>query len=161
LHVDEAVAVLVPVADSGVRGTVRFDRVADGVRVRGRVTGLTPGRHGFHVHEFGDLTDLAAGESAGDHFSTEGHGHAHGARESKTRHTGDLGNLEANADGIAEIDFADARIALDGARSILGRSLVVHAGEDTYGQPSGGAGPRVAVGVIGIARPPAERTAPR
>ncbi|MCA8949470.1 MAG: superoxide dismutase family protein [Planctomycetes bacterium] len=45
----------------------------------------------------------------------------------------------------------DDVIALGGEHSILGRALVVHAGEDTFEQPTGAAGARVAFGVIGIA----------
>jgi Cu/Zn superoxide dismutase len=63
-----AIAVLHPTAGNKVSGTVTFTEVADGVQVQAEITGLTPGKHGFHVHEFGDCSaaDLA---SAGAHFN--------------------------------------------------------------------------------------------
>lgn len=107
--------------------------------------------HGFHVHEFGDLQNLQNGSSAGGHFAP--FGHAHGAAADSDRHVGDLGNIEADASGTATIDKRDTHLSFLGTSSILGRSVVVHAGEDTFGQPSGDAGDRVAIGVIGIAAP--------
>lgn len=149
--VERATAVLVPVGDSGVEGTVKLEQTADGVHVTGRITGLTPGLHGFHVHEYGDLSNRETGKSAGGHFAPRGH--AHGRPTDDVRHVGDLGNIEANAEGVAVIDLVDDTIRLNGPFSILGRALVVHSGEDKFTQPSGDAGDRVAFGVIGTAQP--------
>lgn len=149
--VERACAVLVPVGESGVTGEVLFERVATGLRISGRLEGLAPGLHGFHVHEYGDLSDPATGASAGGHFAPDGS--SHGRRSAKERHVGDLGNIEADEAGVATIDMWDDVVALSGSHSIRGRSLVVHAGEDRYSQPSGDAGTRVAFGVIGIAEP--------
>lgn len=150
-RVDEAVAVLVPVGDSGVEGTIRFERADDGkVEVTGEVRGLTPGKHGFHVHQFGDLSDRQEGKSAGDHFA--GGTEHHGAPDAERRHAGDLGNIVAGEDGVAKIEMTDAVISLSGPHSILGRAVVVHAGEDKFTQPSGDAGGRVAFGVVGISK---------
>lgn len=145
-----AVAVLQPVGDSGVHGVVHFRKQGDVVRVEGRITGLSPGKHGFHVHEFGDLTDMEKGESAGDHFNPTDQ--PHGPPDGEARHVGDLGNIEANDQGIAIIEIEDRVLTLDGPYSILGRSLVVHEGEDMFTQPSGDAGGRLAFGVIGVAQ---------
>ena len=145
----EAIAVLVPGNDSGVSGTVWFKETASGqVRVIAMVKGLTPGKHGFHVHEKGDLSaaDLT---STGGHYNPEGHSHA--GPMASMRHIGDLGNLEANAAGVAKADFVDPRISLRGEYSIIGRGLIVHAGEDDLmSQPTGAAGARVAGAVIGL-----------
>jgi len=149
--VDRAVARIMAVGDSGVGGLVRFERSDTGVHVTGRITGLSPGKHGFHVHQFGDLSDTATGKSAGGHFAPRGMPHGH--RTDEIRHVGDLGNIEANADGIAEIDLTDGTIQLDGPYSILGRAIVVHADADQFVQPTGAAGKRVGFGVIGIAKP--------
>jgi Cu-Zn family superoxide dismutase len=63
-----------------------------------------------------------------------------------------MGNIEANADGVAEINYVDETINLNGPHSIMGRGVIVHAGEDDLtSQPTGAAGARVACGVIGIA----------
>lgn len=150
---DHATAILVPIGKTGVRGTLGFARVPDGVRVTGQITGLSPGAHGFHVHEYGDLTDDAAGASAGGHFSPRGM--EHGRPTAKERHVGDLGNIEADEEGVARVDITDATLRLGGTHSIVGRAVVVHKEADKFTQPSGDAGDRVAFGVIGIAKPDA------
>jgi len=147
----KAVCVLEPIAKSGVTGTIVFELVGNHVHVSGKISGLTPGKHGFHIHQFGDLTDGEKGESAGGHFNP--HRMAHGAPDARSRHVGDLGNVEANSEGVAVIDQDDKLIKLSGENSIIGRSVVVHANPDTYVQPTGNAGGRVAVGVIGWANP--------
>jgi Cu-Zn family superoxide dismutase len=144
----QAVCELEAVGDSGVSGTIHFADQGGKVHIHGKITGLTPGKHGFHVHEKGDLSDKETGKSAGDHFNPAGH--PHGRPGDSQRHVGDLGNIEANEDGTAEIHIEDAIVELDGEHSIVGRSLVVHAGEDQFTQPSGDAGGRVAFGVIEI-----------
>jgi len=143
-----AIAVLVPGQNSKVSGTVRFTQESKGVRVQAEVKGLTPGAHGFHVHEKGDLSkpDLT---SAGGHFNPTGHPHS--APDSKQRHIGDLGNLEADANGTARADFVDSHLQLAGPHSIIGRAVIVHEkADDLKSQPTGDAGGRVAGGVIGI-----------
>lgn len=147
--ITDASVQLVEVADSGVSGTLRLEELADGVRITGRIEGLKPGEHGFHVHTFGDLSDRDQGESAGGHFSPDGH--QHGRPSDGKRHVGDLGNIRADQNGVATIDIVDDVIALSGKNSILGRALVVHADPDQFVQPSGNAGGRVAFGVVGIA----------
>lgn len=141
-----AVAKLKPAEGQNVSGTVTFTKVADGVRVVADVNGLTPGKHGFHVHEKGDLSapDLS---SAGGHFNPEGE--QHGAPGDEHRHVGDLGNLEADANGHATLDVVDHMIALSGKDSIVGHAVIIHGGaDDLKSQPSGAAGPRVAGGLI-------------
>lgn len=144
-----AICVLQPVGNSGVSGTLELTLTGDVLRVAGTIEGLKPGLHGFHVHEFGDLRDRAAGNSAGGHFSPLGH--QHGRPDADVRHVGDLGNVRADEQGVAHVDIRDTVIKLSGADSVLGRCLVVHAGEDKFTQPSGDAGDRVAIGVIGVA----------
>ena len=150
--VTKAVCVLMPVGDSGVSGTLYFERVdASEVKITGEVKGLEPGKHGFHVHQFGDATDMKEGKSAGSHMDV-GAGSPHGKPSEAERHTGDLGNITANADGVAKVDMTDEVISLNGGHSILGRGLVVHVKPDDFGQPTGNAGGRVALGVIGVAK---------
>jgi Cu-Zn family superoxide dismutase len=68
-----------------------------------------------------------------------------------------MGNIEANAEGVATIDYVDSTIELNGSNSIIGRGLIVHGGEDDLeSQPTGDAGPRMGCGVIGIANTSAE-----
>lgn len=146
----KAVCVLHPTEGNSVNGIVTFTKTAEGIKVIADVHGLTPARHGFHVHEFGDCS-APDGTSAGGHFNPEGT--KHGAPTDVERHVGDLGNLEANEDGNAHYEWTDTFIALSGPHSIIGRGIIVHAGEDDLtSQPTGNAGARVACGVIGIAK---------
>jgi len=145
------VAIIRPMANSNVRGSVEFEKVDDGILVTAKVGGLTPNaNHAIHIHEFGDLgSDDAA--SAGDHFNPEGHPHA--IPDESNRHAGDLGNLQADGDGNAVLTLVVNNITLDSGKSgILGRSVVVHAKADDGGQPSGNAGDRIGAGVIGISK---------
>ena len=148
--VTRAVALLHPAKDGKVEGTLTFAKAAAGLKVTGRITGLPPGTHGFHIHEFGDCT-AADFSSAGGHYNPTGHQHA-GPTEAR-RHMGDMGNIEAGADGTASVDYTDARLRLEGAHGILGRGVIVHANpDDLKTQPTGNAGGRVACGVIGVAK---------
>lgn len=145
---DHGVAVMIPTEGNNVRGLIMLQQDGDNVHVTGRVWGLQPGLHGFHIHEYGDLRS-ADGTAAGDHFSPEGH--PHGAPGSPPHHAGDLGNIEADQQGVATIDQTFDFFQV---HHVIGRALVVHAeADDLESQPSGDAGARVAVGVIGIANP--------
>lgn len=137
---------LVPIGDSKVEGSVRFVQEGDKVKIAGTVTGLSPGRHGFHVHEHGDLSDKKEGKSAGGHYNPTNK--PHGRPSEEERHVGDLGNIEANDKGVAKIDMQDSVISLSGPHSIVDRSLMIHEGEDKFTQPTGDAGGRVAFGLI-------------
>jgi superoxide dismutase, Cu-Zn family len=149
--IESAVCILLPVGDSHVSGVVRFTQGHEVVQIRGKVTGLKPGKHAFHVHEFGDLTSMKDGMSAGSHFNPTHQ--PHGAPGDKERHAGDFGNIEADENGVAEISLDDPVIQLNGPNSIIGRSLVIHVDSDKFTQPVGNAGARVTVGVIGVAKP--------
>lgn len=115
---------------------------------------MAPGKHGFHIHEFGDNTNGCT--SAGPHFNPNKK--EHGAPDADIRHVGDLGNVEADANGVAKINITDSLISLNGANSILGRTVVVHADVDDLGlgghelsKTTGNAGARLGCGVIGFA----------
>jgi superoxide dismutase, Cu-Zn family len=148
--ITKAIAMLSPTKDQKVSGIVTFTVVENGIRVVGDFAGLAPGKHGFHVHEFGDCSAPDA-TSAGGHYNPTGMPHSMPA--SAKRHVGDLGNIEAGKDGTAHIDFVDATLSLSGEHSIIGRGVIVHEKEDDLTtQPTGAAGARVACGVIGIAK---------
>lgn len=141
-------AVLVATSGSAVSGTLKFHEARDRVvRITGTVEGLTPGKHGFHVHVNGNC-DSPDGMSAGGHFAPTGG--KHGAPGSDTRHLGDLGNIVADTNGRAEVDVtvSGITIALMGTASIGDRSIVIHAKEDDFSDPAGNSGARVACGVI-------------
>jgi superoxide dismutase, Cu-Zn family len=143
----KAIAVLHPTAGNKVSGTVTFTPVADGVQVHAEIAGLTAGKHGFHVHEFGDCS-AADASSAGAHFNPTNQPHA--GPDAAARHEGDMGNIEADASGNAKLDYVDHQISLtNDAKSVIGRSVVVHAKpDDLKTQPSGDSGARIACGLI-------------
>ncbi len=150
-EVKKAIAVLHPASGSQVMGTVTFTKTDDAVQVVADVTGLTPGEHGFHIHEFGDCSATDA-TSAGGHFNPTHK--PHGAPDAAERHVGDLGNLEADASGKAHLEWKDKVMKLTGEDSIVGHAMIVHQkADDLKTQPTGNAGGRVACGVIGVAKP--------
>ncbi len=150
-----AVASLHSTGDANVKGVVTFTEVADGVRVDANITGLSPGKHGFHVHEFGDCStadaSAAAASAAGGHFNPGNNPHA--GPEARQRHEGDMGNIEADVSGVAKLNYIDHQLSLaDGPKSIIGRAVIVHEkADDLKSQPSGEAGDRIACGIIGRA----------
>ncbi|MPC72813.1 Superoxide dismutase [Cu-Zn] [Portunus trituberculatus] len=124
------------------------------VHIEGVVSNLTPGLHGFHIHEKGSLENGCI--SAGGHYNP--YMRDHGSPIHLERHVGDLGNILADQSGVAHVNITDPLVTLVGPRSVIGRAIVVHAGEDDLGgggHPSslktGNAGGRVGCGVIGIA----------
>ncbi|KAK9029233.1 hypothetical protein V6N11_026354 [Hibiscus sabdariffa] len=145
----KAVAVLK--GDSKVQGVVTLTQEDDGpTTVNVRITGLTPGPHGFHLHEYGDTTNGCI--STGAHFNPNNM--THGAPEDEVRHAGDLGNIIANADGVAEATIVDNQIPLSGPNAVVGRAFVVHELEDDLGKgghelslTTGNAGGRLACGM--------------
>lgn len=151
-EIEKAAAVLHPTEGNNAAGVVVFTLTDQGVQVEATVTGLEPDtRHGFHIHQYGDCR-APDGTSAGGHYNPSGE--EHGAPSDDIRHMGDLGNLPANAQGTASADFIDTHVKLNGPNSILGRGMILHAGEDDLTtQPTGAAGARLACGVIGIANP--------
>ncbi|MGB0766318.1 MAG: superoxide dismutase family protein [Phycisphaeraceae bacterium] len=163
--VSKAVCVLSPTDNAdlpSVTGTVTFTQTKNGVLVEANVTGLKPNsKHGFHVHQWGDI-GKPDGTATGGHYDPTGsaeHGlpdvHEHDGHTHATTggHAGDFGNLETDADGVASYTQTFEDITLTGHNAILGRAIIVHIKEDDGGQPTGNAGARVAQGVIGIANP--------
>lgn len=145
------VAIMYPTEGNNVSGTVVFSESFGRVRVQADVRGLDPnGVHGFHIHEWGDCRAKDA-MSAGGHYNPEGHPHA--GPDVKERHAGDLGNLKADATGRAQLNMTISNLSIAGRLNpILGRSVIIHEEpDDLISQPTGGAGDRVACGVIGAA----------
>jgi superoxide dismutase, Cu-Zn family len=156
-HVDSwasvkiAIAVLHPTANSKTHGKVQFTQQGENVKVVVDVQGLTPnGKHAIHIHEFGDCSAPDA-MSAGGHYNPEGH--PHGLPDSSTRHAGDFGNLQADAQGKAHLELTVSNLSIAGTKNpIIGRGVIVHAKEDDGSQPVGNAGGRIACGVIGVTK---------
>jgi Cu-Zn family superoxide dismutase len=148
--VTQAIAVMHPTQGNKVQGTVSFVKEKDGIHMVASIDGLSPGLHGFHLHEYGDCSSPDA-NSAGGHFNPMVM--AHGGPTSEKRHAGDFGNIQADSSGHGRLALVDPKLSFEGADSIIGRSVVVHAQADDFTtQPTGASGPRVACGVVGIAK---------
>ncbi|MCJ1244647.1 Superoxide dismutase [Cu-Zn] [Trapelia coarctata] len=151
----KAVAVLR--GDSKITGTVTFEQSSESspTTISWDITGNDPSaERGMHVHQFGDNTNGCT--SAGPHFNP--FSKSHGAPSDTERHVGDLGNYKTDEQGNAKGSTTDSHVKLIGEQSVLGRTLVVHAGTDDLGKTdhpeskkTGNAGGRPACGVIGIA----------
>mgnify|MGYP006279601025 CR=1 FL=1 len=148
-----AVAVLHPTKGNAVRGTVYFADLGDRVRILIDLKGLEPNStHGFHIHQYGDCTASDA-TSAGGHYAPQGH--KHGGPGDPEHHAGDLGNIQADANGMVKHEMTVDFVTIAGEHNpVLGRAVIVHAKpDDLESQPTGAAGARMACGVIGIANP--------
>ncbi len=131
-------------------GKVTFQQAPAGVLVSVDVTGLPPGGHGIHLHAVGSCSpDFKA---SGGHINPEGV--AHGLLNPGGGDNGDLPNLYAAADGSARAEFFTTRVSLNGADlpALLdedGSAVIIHDNPDDHmTQPIGGAGGRIACGVI-------------
>jgi Cu-Zn family superoxide dismutase len=149
-----AQAKLAPTKDSKVSGLVTFVQTADSVHVTAKVEGLTPGAHGFHIHEKGDCS-APDGSSAGGHFNPTSAPHGDPSHASK--HSGDFGNITADAKGVATLDvkvpLAQLTLTEGSPVNALNRGVIVHTAADDYKtQPTGNAGGRLACGVITAAK---------
>jgi len=142
-----------------IKGIVYFkeDLQNDTVIMDIHIEGLKKnGLHGFHIHEYGDISEQC--ESMCAHFNP--YGKKHGCPGAKERHVGDLGNLETNSNGIAHYRRVDNIIKLRGTKcNIVGRGLIIHENEDDCGLGNtpdslitGNAGKRIACAIIGYAK---------
>ena len=135
-----------------VKGTILFMQApGTPTLIKGTITGLEPGLHGFHIHEFGDMSDGC--KSMGGHYNPDGVDHG----DLKQGHVGDLENVLADDNGVAKFSIVAPRVDLIGERSVIGRGIVIHEDEDDLGKggdaeslKTGNAGERLACGVIVI-----------
>ena len=155
----KAIAVFFPNKqnNSKVSGTVIFKESnrSNNIIIDVKLSGLTPGKHGFHIHESGNLLDNC--KQCKGHFNP--FNQTHGSLNSTIRHLGDLGNITADANGNVNTTVTTNAITLRGLqRNIIGRSVVIHADEDDLGKggneeslKTGNAGSRIGCAVIGYA----------
>ncbi|KAL3288897.1 hypothetical protein HHI36_003342 [Cryptolaemus montrouzieri] len=152
--VEKAVCVLYNPFNS-ITGLIHFQKTEEGILITGKIIGLEPGLHAFHIHEKGDIRDPKC-SLVGAHFNP--YSKKHGAPTDTTRHVGDLGNIYADDNGVALISMTNKLVGLEGPTCVIGRSLVVHRARDDMGRGrefvsklTGNAGERITCGVIGYA----------
>jgi Cu-Zn family superoxide dismutase len=132
-------------------GSATVSQTSHGVLVHVRVADLPPGPKGIHLHSRAECDpETAFKSSLGHHGEGEGQ---HGLLNPSGPGLGDLGNIYVGGDGIGEMMFFKNEVFLGlGAMPLLdddGTAIVIHANEDDQiSQPIGGAGARIACGVI-------------
>ena len=165
---------------SGISGTVVFlqfntSDILPTVQIIASIEGLTPGKHGFHIHANGSCADTPATTTApavpfggaGGHFDPDGFpgsttppvppvlGNTN-PDSNHPFHMGDVQQLNADSQGRAILIHSSSRITLSaGPLSILdanGSAVIVHANPDQgiSGAPGSGVsgGPRIACGIV-------------
>ena len=150
-----------------IKGNVFFKETQRGLQIKISISGISPGKHGLHIHEYGDLTEGCS--SLCSHFNPTKS--VHGGRNSEERHLGDLGNVTADENGNVETTIYYKMLRITGDFGIVGRSVVLHADEDDLGKggikngeivdeekheeslKTGNAGKRIACGIIGYKKP--------
>src|SRR5262249_49947869 len=135
-----AKANLEPTAGNNARGTVYFAESGNTVTLDVMLSGLAPGPHGIHVHEFGDCS-AADASSAGKHLNPHQAPPGGPTDARDARHPGDLGNVVADQEGNVRTSLEDAVLGSEPDFQMIGHAIVVHAGEDDFeSQPSGNSG---------------------
>ena len=137
-----------------IKGIIKFVQTYEGLSINYNISGLSDGEHGFHIHQYGDLSDNC--NSACAHFNP--FNKKHGGLHSYNRHAGDLGNI-ISKNKKASGTILDKILSLDLKKKtcIIGRMIIIHQDRDDLGLGNndeslitGNAGKRVACGVIGL-----------
>ncbi|KAI9252328.1 superoxide dismutase, partial [Phascolomyces articulosus] len=131
----------------GTNGLARFVQIDDETcLIDLTVEGLTPGEHGVHIHELGDIS--RGWLSTGDHFNPTNVDHG----DPETGHIGDLGNVVVDENGWGDLVIESNRVKV---WDIIGRSMVISQNKDDLGKEStkeskwdGNSGPGVLCGIV-------------
>ncbi|XP_043512409.1 copper chaperone for superoxide dismutase isoform X1 [Frieseomelitta varia] len=136
--------------DNRIMGVIRFAETPDGCLIDGTVDGLTPGEHGIHIHECGDISQGC--DSVGKHFNPNNTLHGGPEDDISRRHVGDLGNIVVNNSGRATFRMIDKLVKIP---DVIGRSLIITEKSDDLGRGinpeskiNGNSGNRLACGII-------------
>src|SRR3989338_3005074 len=149
---ERAVAAIRGTADGSlVSGEVTFEETEDDLKITADLTNVPPGKHGFHIHEYGSCEN--EGKAAGVHYNPHSVPHGHLATDGfENAHAGDLGNIDIKSDGTGKLETLIPGLSVSkGQYSVAGRTVIVHEKEDDFGQPTGNAGARTGCGTIAIA----------
>ena len=141
-QITKAVCVIHPTKGHKAHGLIIFSKVENGIKVVANIQGLKPGKHGFHIHEYGDC-DIG---NPNEPFSFVG-GHFNPTKQPHGNHAGDFPVLFSN-NGISKMIFFTNKFDLD---DIIGKSVVIHQNPDDYRtDPSGNSGKRLGCGIISM-----------
>lgn len=117
------------IVGKNVEGLLLFMSRGEFVAIRGVIDGLEPGKHGLTINESGNITENC--DAVGAHFNP--YGKEHGPETSENSHLGDLGNVDASDELIAQVQIISRRLRLHGNESVVSRSCVVYEKPDDYG----------------------------
>lgn len=133
-----------------VKGTIKLKDTKRGLKIMMDLRNIKEGYHGFHVHEFGDISDGA--NSLGSHYNPDKK--THGGLHNKNKHKGDLGNIIADKNNNVKYNFYAKGLKV---KELYGRSLVIHEKKDDLGKgnneeskKTGNSGKRIGYGIIGF-----------
>lgn len=140
-----------PTSGSNLSGNITFTESNGEVTMKATIRGLQNGQdHAIHIHEKGDCS-AEDGSSAGGHWNPTNERHGKWG-DAEGYHAGDIGNLEADENGVAELEFSTDQWCIgcnDMTKDIVGKAIIVHEDPDDFEtQPTGNAGGRIGCGVI-------------
>ena len=137
---------------SSVAGSATLTDTPAGLQVTVHVSGVPAGKHGLHIHQYGDCADK--GNAAGGHYNPDNVMHGFMPKDGfANAHPGDLGNIDVEPDGSGSLSLLLPGVTLSGGKySVGGRAIVLHEKVDDFGQPTGNAGSRIGCGPIVITK---------
>ncbi len=133
---------------SSISGVIMLVEKGEGLEITVNVGHVSPGKHGFHIHENGSCEDM--GKAAGGHYNPDEAPHGLITKDGFTNaHCGDFGNIEVGPDGTGTVTLFVPGLTLTGEKhNVLGKAVILHEKEDDFGQPTGNAGGRIGCGII-------------
>jgi len=133
---------------STIFGVAYLTEKNEGLDVQVALLNVPPGKHGFHIHEKGDCSDV--GKAAGGHYNPQNVLHGLITRDGMEHaHPGDFGNVEISPTGSGLIQAFVPHLTLTGEKfNVAGLSFILHEKEDDFSQPTGNAGARIGCGII-------------
>ncbi|WP_410005509.1 superoxide dismutase family protein [Aequorivita nionensis] len=135
---------------STAQGEAYFSEENGTVTLEAKFSGLKPGTHAIHLHEKADCSS-DDGKSSGGHWNPTHQKHGKWG-DPEGYHKGDIGNFEADAEGMGKISMKTDEWCIgcgDENKDIIGKAIIIHEGTDDFvTQPTGDAGGRVACGGI-------------
>ena len=129
-----------------------FDETPAGLAIDVKVSNVSPGLHGFHIHEKGSCEEQ--GNAAGGHYNPMNAEHGFLPKDGmEGAHAGDFGNIEVGPNGGGELKLTIPGLSIrGGTHDVEGHAVILHEKQDDFGQPTGNAGGRIGCGVIQVSQ---------